>query len=235
MKHYKKALCIAGLGLILSGTELFADQMNAKEIVKKLYTHLGSMDSYAFNAVMVDNETIDGETVIYRQNTQVKIDRPAKLRIDTQGDIKNRTIYMNNGQFSMIDHGYGYYAQLKTPNSIDATLDFLFDKFGIRTALSTLIYSDMNKRVKVKHSKYFGAVDVAGVECDYIAFNTNGKEIHVWITTGSEPLVKALSIIENDTRINFTLTWDTNPQFSKNNFVFVAPKGSAKISVNSAN
>jgi len=142
---------------------------------------------------------------------------------------------MNNGKFSMIDHAYGYYGQLDTPKTIDGTLDHLYDKFGIRTALSTLMYSDMNKRVKPKHNKYFGTVDVAGVECDYIAFHNNGKIIHVWITTGSEPLVKALSIIEGDTRINFTLTWDINPKFSEQDFVFTVPKGSTKISISSAN
>ena len=235
MKLYKRTLCIVGVGLLLSGTQLFAAQMNAKEVVLKAYAQIGSMDRYAFSAVISDNETIEGKTTTYRQNVSVKIDRPGNLRADTKGDIKNRSNYIHNGQFTMIDHGFGYYTQLNTPETIGETLDYLYDKFGIRTALSTLMYSDMNKRVKFKHNKYFGTVDVAGIECDYIAFNNNGKTIHVWITTGSEPLVKALSIIEGDTRINFTLTWDTNPRFSKNDFVFVAPKGATKISVSSAN
>jgi len=235
MKLYKRTLGVVGVGLLLTGTQLFAAQMNAKEVVSKAYAQIGSMDKYAFSAVISDNETIEGKTTTYKQNVSVKIDRPGNLRADTTGDVKNRSNYMHKGQYTMIDHGFGYYAQLNTPETIDETLDYLYDKFGIRTALSTLIYSDMGKRIKFKKNKYFGAVDVAGVECDYVAFKNGNREIHVWITTGDNPLVKTYSIIEGDTRVNTTLVWDTNPQFSQSDFIFKAPKGVTKISVDSAN
>jgi len=235
MKLYKRTLCLVGVGLLLSGTQLFAAQMNAKEVVKKAYAQIGSMDRYAFSAIIRDNETIEGKTTTYKQNVSVKIDRPGNLRADTKGDIKNRSTYIHNGQFSMIDHGFGYYTQLNTPDNIDETLDYLYDKFGIRTSLATLIYSDMGKRIQFKKNKYFGTVNVSGVECDYVAFSNGAKEIHVWITKGDKPLVKTYSIINGDTRINATLTWDTDPKFSKSDFVFNAPQGVTKISVSSAN
>lgn len=235
MTLYKRTLGIVGVGLLLSGTQVFAAQMNAKDIVIKAYAQIGSMDKYAFSAVISDNETIEGKTITYKQDLSVKIDRPGNLRVNTKGDIKNRSTYLHNGQFSMIDHGFGYYTQLNTPETIDATLDYLYDKFGIQTTLATFMYSDMRKREKFKKNKYFGTVDVAGVECDYVAFKNNDKEIHIWITTGDKPLVKTYSIFNGDTRINATLAWDTNPTFSESDFVFKAPKGATKISVNPAN
>ena len=93
----------------------------------------------------------------------------------------------------------------------------------------------MGKRIRFKKNKYFGTVNVAGVECDYVAFENGGKEIHIWITMGEKPLVKTLSIINGDTRINATLEWDTSPSFSKSDFAFQAPKGATQISVSSAN
>jgi hypothetical protein len=235
MTLYKRTLGIVGVGLLLSGTQLFAAQMNAKEVVSKAYAQIGSMDRYAFSAVIGDNETIDGKTTTYKQNVSVKIDRPGNLRVDTKGDIKNRSNYLHNGQFTMIDHGFGYYTQLNTPETIGETIDYLYEKFGIRTPLSTLIYSDMGKRIKFKKNQYFGTVNVAGVECDYVAFSNGAKEIHLWITTGDTPLVKTFSIINGDTRINATLVWDTDPKISESDFVFKAPKGASKISVSSAN
>lgn len=235
MTLYKRTLGMVGVGLLLGGTQLFAAQMNAKEIISKAYAQIGSMDKYAFSAVISDNETIEGKTTTYKQNVSVKIERPGSFRADTTGDIKNRSTYFDNGQFTMIDDGFGYYTQLNTPETIDGTLDYLYDKFGIRTPLSTLIYSDMGKRLKFKKNKYFGTVNVAGVECDYVAFSNGDKEIHLWITTDETPLVKTFSIINGDTRINATLYWDTNPKISKSDFVFNAPKGTNKISVKSAN
>ena len=235
MKINTQRLFVLGLGLFLSNATLIAAEKSIKDIVTNAYTQIGSMDKYAFNAIVVDNDTIDGETVTYKQNVSVKIDRPGKLRADTHGDLKNRSSYINNGLFTMIDHDFKYYGQLETPKTIDGTLDFIFEKFGIRTPLATLMYSDMSKRLKFKTKKYFGTVNVAGVECDYVAFRNGTKEIHIWITTGNTPLVKTFSIINGDTRINTTLTWDTNPKLSDSDFVFTAPKGATKISINSAN
>jgi len=235
MELHRKVLNVIGLGLLLSSATLVAAEKSVKDVVTNAYAQIGSMDQYAFNALVVDNETFEGETVTYKQNVSVKIDRPGKLRADTHGDLKNRTSYINNGLFTMIDHNFAYYGQLETPKTIDETLDFIFDKFGIRTPLSTLMYSDMSKRLKFKTKKYFGTVNVAGELCDYVAFKSGTKEIHVWITTGETPLVKTFSILNGDTRINTTLTWDTNPKLSDSDFVFTAPKGATKISINSAN
>lgn len=238
MKLHKKALCVVSLGLLLSNTALLAAEKNAKEIVNKAYAYLGSMDQYAFDAVVVDGETIDGEALKYKHNVSVKIDRPGKFRVDVKSDIKDRTNYLNNGVYTMIDHEFEYYGQLKTPKTIDGTLDFIFEKYGIRAPLTTLMYSDMDKRVKFKSNKYFGVVTVAGVECDYVAFKGPVREVHIWITTGDTPLVKTYSIInteEKNARINTTLTWDTDPKISENTFIFTAPKSATKISITSAN
>jgi hypothetical protein len=235
MNLYQKTLCIVGMGLLLGSTNLIAQEKEIKDIVSRAYAQIGSMDRYSFSAIVSDNETIDGKTTTYKQHITVKVDRPGSYRSDTKGDIKDRSTYLYKGKFSMIDHGFGYYTQLNTPDSIDGTLDYLYEKFGIRTALSTLIYSDMGERLKFDKKKYFGTVNVAGVECDYVAFKTGGKEVHIWITTSDKPLVKTLSIIEGDTRINATLAWNTEPTFSQNEFMFKAPKGATKISVSSAN
>lgn len=60
--------------------------------------------------------------------------------------------------------------------------------------------------------------------------------MHVWITTGDTPLVKAYSIIDTTTqphsRTNATIiTWVEDPNISESDFIFQAPKGSQQISV----
>ncbi|HHD72747.1 MAG TPA: DUF2092 domain-containing protein, partial [Epsilonproteobacteria bacterium] len=167
-------------------------------------------------------------------NVSIKVNRPDKLRVDTKGDIKNRSIYLNDGLFTMMDHTYNYYGQLKTPKTIDGTLDFIFEKFGIRAPLASLIYSDMAKRAKFTRSKYFGKMDVAGTECDYVAFKSRAGEVHIWIATGDKPLVKTYAIIDGDNRMDTSLTWDTDPKISQSDFIFKAPKGAAKISIEPA-
>lgn len=235
MNLHKKLLCTAGVALLLSSTNLFAADQSARDILNKAYQYVGSMDKYTFTAVVTENET----TEINKRTVSVKIDRPGKFRVDNRGTVKDRSSYLNDGSFTMLDREYNYYGQIKTPKSIDGALDVLFENFGIRAPLASLMYSDMDKRVKFRTGKYFGTKDVAGVECDYVAFKNGTREIHAWIATGDAPLVKTYSIIDTSTqsasRINTSVTWNENPNISDSDFIFVAPKGSSKISVNRVN
>ena len=239
MNLHKKLLCTAGVALLLSSTNLFSADQSARNILNNAYQYIGSMDKYAFTAVIIDDELQDNVTrEKYKHTAGVKVDRPGKLRVDTTGTVKNRTSYLNDGSFTMIDHGQNYYGQIKTPKTINDALDVLFEKFGIRVPLAQLIYSGMDNKVKFSTSKYFGTKDVGGVECDYVAFKNGTREIHVWIATGDKPLVKSYSIIDTSTdsasRINTSVSWNSNANISDSDFVFVAPKGSSKIVVNRA-
>ncbi len=233
MNLHKKLLCTAGAALLLSSTSLFAVEKSAVDIVKNAYQYIGSLDKYAFDAAT----TKGGESnKNFRQDVSVEVDRPGKLRIETKGDAKNRTVYLNDGMFTMMDHTYNYYGQVKAAKTIDGTLDRIFDTYGIKAPLASLIYSDMGKRVKFTKSKYFGTMDVAGVACDYVAFKTNIGEVHIWIATGDKPLIKTFSIISNqgEVRRDTSISWDTNPRICEKDFIFKAPKGASKISVKPA-
>jgi len=237
MTIHKKLLYTAGIALLLAGTNLVAAQQSAsaKDILSKAYNYIGGMDEYAFDAIVTgDGAEVGAAAENYRQDVSVEVDRPGKLRVDTKGDIKNRSIYVNDGLFTIMDHTYHYYGQLKTPKTIDGALDFIFEKFGIKAPLASLVYSDMAKRAKFTKSKYFGKMDVAGTECDYVAFKSRAGEVHVWIATGDKPLVKTYAIIDGGSRMDTSLTWDTNPKISQSDFIFKAPKGAAKISIEPA-
>jgi len=236
MKLHKQLLLLAGVGLLLGSTALMAAEKSARSVLDNAYKYIGSMDRYAFDAVVSDTDPKDGKT--YRHNISVKVDRPDKLRVDTKGDIKNRSVYINDGLFTVMDHRFNYYGQLKVPKTINGALDYIFERYGITAPLASLIYSDMRKRAKFSKGKYFGTVDVAGTECDYVAFRNKAGEVHIWIATGDKPLVKAYSIIdthvEGKPRKNTSVSWHLDPNFSESDFVFTAPKGASKVSVEPA-
>lgn len=240
MKLYIRIMCAAGITLFVSGTSIHAAEQSPRDILNNAYNYIGSMDRYAFQAVVIDSFTSeDGSVTKYRHDATVKIDRPGKLRVDVNGDTRHRSNYLNNGVYTMLDHGYGYYGQLKTPETIDGGLDYIFEKYGIRAPLAQLIYSNTHKHVKFLKSKNFGKVMVDGIECNYIAFSNNIREVHIWIETGDKPLVKAYSIIdktgEGEQRIDTSVHWDTHTKISDSDFVFKVPNSAVKISVVPAN
>ena len=240
MKLYNKLLCTSGALVLLATTSLLATDKSAMGILKNAYAYTGAMDKYAFDAIIIDEEADKGEIVnIHKHTVNVKVDRPGNLRADVKGEFRDRTNYIHNGKYTMVDHDFGYYGEIKASDTIDKTLDYVLKSFGINAPLSALIFSDMSKRMQVKSGKYFGTMDVAGVECDYVAFKDKNREVHAWIKTGDKPLVKAYSIIDTKTkghpRMNTSLVWHTDAKIVENDFAFTPTNSVMKISVESAN
>ena len=238
MKLFKTVLSTVSVTVLLSGTTLMAEEQTPKEIIKNAFKYLHSMDQYAFKAVVIDSELDeDGSTEKYRFDTSVKVERPGKFQINIKGPSKDRSNYLNNGVFTMMDHQFNYYGQIKTGKNIDGTLDYIFEEYGIRSPLAQLLYSEMDKRLKYTKSKNFGKVMVEGTECDYVAFSDGTRDVHIWVETGDKPLIKAYSIIdkmsEDNYRMNTSLVWNLDAKISESDFIFKAPKGAEKISVQS--
>lgn len=235
MKTNQKLMSVIAAGVLLAGPQLLAAEKSAAAIMKNAYAYAASLDNYAFKAV-VSSQGEEDEN--FKQNIAVKIDRPGKLRMDTKGTRRNSSFYLNEGMFTMMDHNLNYYGTFKAKETIDASLDLAFDKYGITAPLASLMYSDMGTRINPKNSKYFGTRDLGGTECDYVAFNSGIGEIHVWIATGDKPLVKHYSVIDNSGdqayRKDTSIKWDTDPKTKSSDFVFKAPKGASEISVKSA-
>ncbi len=207
MNVHKKLLCTAGIALLLINTNLLAVEKSAVDIVKKVYQHLGSMDKYAFDAVVMD-DVLDEKGVVverFRQELSVKVDRPGKFRVDSKGDTRNRSSYLNEGIFTMIDHGEGYYGQLEAEKTINGTLDIIFDMYGIKAPLASLVYNDIHIWITIGDTPQI---------INYSIIDTT---------------------VEGNPRINTSISWNTNPKISDSDFIFKAPKGATQITVEAVN
>jgi len=239
MKLMNKLFCTTGVVLLLGSSSLAAAELTAKGVIHHAFGYLGSLDKYAFDAVIIDTYTDDSIHEKSKHTVSVKLERPDNLRVDVKGENRDRTNYMHDGKYIIVDHAFGYYAEIDTPKDIDKTLDFLIEKFGINAPLTSLLYKDMPKRTKFTSSKYFGVKDVAGTACDYVAFKNNKTAVHVWIARGDKPLIKAYAVIEtskkNTYRIDTSIQWKDASSIKASDFIFTAPKDVTKISIEPAN
>ena len=239
MKLFGKFFGIAGMAMLLGTADLVAASApKAGEIINNAFRYVGTLDKFAFDAIVVSDEAENGKIIKqYRQRVSVKVDRPDKFRIDTKGDLKNRTSYLDKGVFTMVDHGFDYYGQIRTGKDIDGTLDYLFERYGIKAPLAQLLYSNMHKRIHMGKSKYFGKVKLGNTECDYVAFSDRAKVVHVWIASGDRPLIKRFIVIDKLTaghpRSIATIRWNLNADISDSDFVFKVPANASKVEVES--
>ena len=239
MTLYTKLFYAVAASFLLSASNLSAAEPSARSILDKSYRYIAGMDKYAFDATVVAHIPEGDKLATYKNTVSIKVDRPDKLRADIKGKKKDRTIYVNHGLFTIYDHDFNYYGQLKTPKTINGALDFIFNKYGIRAPMAALVYSDMDKRGELKNGNYFGIVDVNGVKCHYVAFKHKDEEVHVWIDAGDKPLIRTYTLIDvaipSHPRTDTTVKWIDSPTVSDSDFVFKAPKGATKISIEPAN
>jgi len=243
----KKAVAVLSLSLFLASGSVYANadmpmtekaQVNAATLLKNSYTYLGTLSKYAFTASVSNSVNVEGEDVVLKRVSDVKVKRPDRFRIDSKGENFNRSSYLLNGVFTMIDNDEKYYASVKTGKDIDGTLDMINKKLGIVIPLSTLLHSNMAKFIHPKRVQYFGTRTVSGVECHYIAFRQGSTVVHMWIENSDTPLVRAAKIVTNDKNergtTDMVIRWNTKPGFSDSVFVFKAPKGASNIAIRPA-
>ena len=239
----KKMTSALALALLLASANVYAESSNAGMItpavknnglalLKGSYDYLGSLPKYAFKANITNTVSEEGISITDKRAVDVKIKRPSQFRINTKGKNINRSIYLSEGVFTMIDNNEKYYATVNTGGGIDKTLDMINRKLGIVLPTSTLMHSDMSKFIHPKRVQSFGTQTVGGVECNYIAFKQGKSTVHMWIENSDRPLVRAAKIIDTSNgTTDMVMNWDTNPGFADSEFVFKAPKGASNVSI----
>lgn len=201
------------------------------------YRYVGGLKSFSFEAITSNDDLFqDKMRQEFVHKVHVDVQRPNKLYIKVRGDIKNKSFYLNGETFTMMGDKSLYYGTIKVPNSIDKTLDFLFENYDIKTPLANLLYTDLDKRIGQKNEGYyFGTTTVDGTLCHHLGFSNEDREFQVWIEKNKTPLVKKFVFIDKsgalDLRSTTLLRWNLKPSFKKNHFIFTAPKKARKISV----
>ena len=243
---WRKSIFYILILLFSSTTTLWANETEKKvtttypvasAILMDSYRYLETLKSFSFDAVTT-NESMYRNLMLREVSHEINIDlkRPDKLHIHVEGDIKNRSFYLSNDTFSMIDHKPNFYTQLKTPKSIDGTLDYLFEYFSIKTALANLLYTDLDTRlIPRQKGYYFGTVKLGDTLCHHIGFSNKKRAFQVWIEKSDTPLIRKFVIIDKnmkfDPRSTTTINWNLEPHLKDEHFLFTAPKEAQQISI----
>jgi hypothetical protein len=212
-------------------------QKSATEILMNSYRYIESLKHFQIKATVLSEDVYRQSTIMqWTHHVLIDVKRPSKMFIDISGDVKNQKIYLENGLFTIYSKKHNMYGQLKTKNSIDETLDMLFENYDIKAPLANLIYSDISTRLKPKKEGYvFGEVTYKGAKCDYIGFDTKTKGFQIWIQQGDKPLIKKFIIIDKTTkehlRSTTMLEWNLHPFAFFDMYKFKAPKNAAQIDI----
>ena len=207
---------------------------DALKALKRMGAYLDTLKTFGLTAnSTIDVVTVDGQRLQLDGVTNYKVRRPNGFVIDLNSDIKKRTFFYDGKSFTVSAPELKYYATVDAPATNIATLDAIYDKYGIALPLEDLFHwnGDKTREDKLISGFAVGPATIDGVPTEHYAFREKDMDWQIWIQKGDKPLPKKLVIIDRTDETGPTyvarLSWVENPVYTQKDFAFT-PAGDAK-------
>ena len=177
----------------------------------------------------------NGQKLQFSGSVDYRVRQPDRLRAEVKNDIGHRLFFYDGATLTQYAPRLGYYAIVKTPATIAATLRQASEKFDLEVPLADLFFwgSEQSGIEDIREASVIAASSINGVACDHYAFRQDDVDWQIWITRGAKPLPLKLVITTKDepSQPQFTalFKWETQPKFDQATFAFTPPKGAKKI------
>ncbi len=186
------------------------------EIPAEVITHmksagqaLATAKAFKFKAASHMDEVLEnGELVSVSRQSEVVVKRPDRFRINIDGGDVSWDIWYDGKTITLLDRVAKEAGAIDAPSTIDETLDFVVEKYGLTIPLSDLLYSDMDGSMlkNVETAQYLGLGNVDKDECHHLKFKQDIIDWEIWIDSGEQAVPR-----------KFVITYKKekgNPQYS---------------------
>ncbi|MEO1089567.1 MAG: DUF2092 domain-containing protein [Pseudomonadota bacterium] len=235
---WQRALAAAVLlGLTTTPPGAWADEADAKALLKAMSDYLAEQDrlSFDFDATL-EVVTDDDQKLALADSGSVTIARPDRLLATRTGGFVDLQVTFDGQTLTLFGKNANVYTQIELPGTIDHLVDELRENYGRPLPAADLIMSDpyeglMSEVVDVKD---LGSGIVGGRECDWLAFRTDDVDWQIWIARSDEPYPCRFVITSKriDQAPQYTIQvrdWRTGDAVATTDFAFSNDTGAADI------
>ena len=186
-------------GFVVAGSpeKAAAIDPEAAKIIKK-FSEVQKRDGYFKFKVYDTSEdmTDSGEMIQYAHVRTAVLKRPDRLWLETRGDQANTMLWYDGALFTLLDRDKKVYVQLKALPTLDATIDMVYDRYGISTPLADMLSGDIYAVLMdaVITCRYLGIGLVGERKCHHIAATQKDIDWQVWIDEGDSPQMRKMVI-----------------------------------------
>ena len=201
---YGCALICAAAFVLMAGSAVAGSPEKAAAIdpeavkIIKAYSEVQKRDGYFKFKVYdtSDDMTESGEMIQYAHVRTAVLKRPDRLWMETRGDQANTTLWYDGALFTLLDRDKNVYVQLKALPTLDATIDMVYDRYGISTPLADMLSGDIYAVLMdaVITCRYLGIGLVGERKCHHIAATQKDIDWQVWIDEGDSPRMRKMVI-----------------------------------------
>ena len=207
----------------------------AQAVLDRMTATLNSLQRYAITAHITRDEVLPfGYKLQNNESARMWVERPNRLRVEVDGDIKNRAYIYDGSQLTMFAPDLNVYAATAAPSTLGELVSVLLDA-GVEMPLIDMLYHGVAGSLTedVRVGLVVGDSDVDGVATDHLAFRQPDVDWQLWVEKGNQALPRKLLITTRyevgDPQYQAILHWDLKPRMNAKSFAFVPPYDATKI------
>ncbi len=209
----------------------------AFQVLNEMSNTLSSQKEFTFDTEITNDVILtSGETIQLGGTMKTYVKRPDHEYAKYIGDSGTREVWYNGNQITIYNENKKFYGQLKTPDSIDETMDFLMTNYDFSLPLSDILNSDpydsfMETTIG---GMVVGNSSVRGRECTHLAFTGKYVDWQLWVADKKPALPCKLVInykeIEGAPQYQAIFSnWNLSPDLPDSVFKANLPKDAVKI------
>jgi len=209
----------------------------AQAVLDRMTTYMKGLQAYSISAHGTRDEVIDhGYKLQHNETASLQVQRPNQMRASISGDLRNREFVYDGKTITISSPDDNAYATTPATDNLGTLIGDLLDT-GVELPLIDVLYQATAGTLteQVRTGQVVGDSVVEGVACDHLAFRQSDADWQLWVEKGARALPRKIVITTRnevgDPQFSAVLTWNTQPKFDKNSFVFAPPKDANHIPV----
>jgi hypothetical protein len=207
------------------------------QMVDQICDFLQAQPSFTVNMDVTYDDVLDsGVKVQYSAYQSVWVQKPNRLRSDYVGDERNTRFYYDGQSFTLYDSDLNYYSTKAAPDTLDAVLAQVEEKYGITIPMSNLAASDTCAAIKsnVQRPIFIGVDMVNQIPMYHLLLIGHDRDYQIWVTRDKQPLLRKAIItyktLPGSPQYTVLLSnWNFNPQIPAETFTFTPSADAIEI------
>jgi hypothetical protein len=207
----------------------------AQAVLDRMQAQFKTMKRFQLSADITRDELLAfGYKLQNNEAAKMWVDAPKHLRLEVNGDIKNRTYVYDGSQLTLAAPDLNVYATTPAPDTLRELVSKLLEN-GVEMPLIDMLYEGRVGSLTddVRVGLVVGDSNVEGVATDHLAFRQPNVDWQLWVEKGAQALPRKLLITTRyavgDPQYQAILHWDLTSPIDAKSFAYVPPAGATKI------
>jgi hypothetical protein len=214
------------------------DPHAARAMLMRMADYLSRLPAFS---VRIDSSydvvQASGQKIEFGERRQVVLNRPNRLRVDTERSDGARTSAVFTGtELVLVDLAKQVYASEPQPGALDESILHLVSDLRMRLPLAVLFMSRLPAEFerRIRSVDYVEKSLLFGVPAHHLAVRGDTVDLQVWVSDGAQPLPLRVVLTYKDEpgqpefRAQFT-DWNLAPAISDTTFRAPIPAGAQKV------